>query len=99
MYVFRIDGENPKQEKIPQSTKQIGEVEFTNIVKPADGFNKQKFKEIRKSKIELLLTKPRNAFMIFRSLVKQLILKKMADISFAEISKISSLVCIFLKLF
>lgn len=96
MYTFRIyDPEIP--EKKQKTVNQHKALEFTDIVKSEDAFSKVKVTKIEKSKVELVKRKPRNIFMIFRCLAKQLILQEAPYDSFASISKISSIVsCVFL---
>lgn len=91
MYTFRIyDPEIPKEKQ--KTVTQHKALEFTDIVNSEDTFSKVKVAKIKKSKIELVKRKPRNIFMIFRCLAKQLILHEVPYDSFASVSKICSIV-------
>lgn len=93
MYTFRIyDADVKKKKKRPQ--KKIGQLEFTDIVRSDEAFNKKKVRQIKKSKVELIKPKPRNMFMIFRCLAKHLIQQEVQSYSFTDTSKILSIVSI-----
>lgn len=92
MYTFRIYETHNKLNLSEDIHNKPVSFEFTDIVKLEDGLNEKKIREIKKSKMELVKRKPRNIFMIFRSLVKHLILKKAPHGSFTDISKLSSMV-------
>lgn len=92
MYTFMIYESETKPNETGSLQRSPVSFEFTDIVKAEDGLNQKKLREIKKSRVELIKRKPRNMFMIFRGLVKHLILKKIPNGSFADVSKISSMV-------
>lgn len=86
--------------EIHSSSPITTNIEFAEVVKQEEGYNKTKFKKIYKPKSQTLGAKPRNTFIIFRSLVKSIITEHVPDASFSKISKISASVCFcFLMLF
>ncbi|ODQ44152.1 hypothetical protein PICMEDRAFT_13902 [Pichia membranifaciens NRRL Y-2026] len=91
MYTFMIYESETKPNETESLQRSPVSFEFTDIVKAEDGLNQKKLREIKKSRVELIKRKPRNMFMIFRGLVKHLILKKIPNGSFADVSKISSM--------
>lgn len=95
MYTFRIDTtSSDTDDPIAETQNSIRPtvIEFTDVVTQKQGFNKNKFREIKRPTVEQYDKKPRNMFMIFRGLIKNLILKKLPKLSFVQSSKIASLV-------
>lgn len=92
MYIFKIFDKNIPKASAANPTKTTAAViEFTEIAKQEEGFDKKKFREIKKSKKQINSRKPMNVFMMFRAVVKQMILKNIPNGSFSDISKISSI--------
>lgn len=96
MYIFKPkknDKDINSRNYVPNQNNMasLKKVEFIDVVKSTDGFDKKKYREIKRSTVQLSLRKPRNMFMIFRSLIKCFILDKFPSVSFTDVSKISSL--------
>ncbi|GMM28241.1 hypothetical protein DAMA08_009570 [Martiniozyma asiatica (nom. inval.)] len=76
-YKFQLElGSESNNFKLSSSIKRVTDikpVEFVEALRPIDGYNKKKFKRINRSLVDLVMPKPRNKFIIYRSLVKNII--------------------------
>ena len=112
MYTFRIPEEvndavdtaarhDDKETEETEETTYIPlkTIEFVDIVTPGEGLNNKKFKEIKRPRVEKYKRKPRNMFMIFRGLTKNLIRDKLPNLTFEQKSKVVSNVSVFFYLF
>lgn len=68
-------------------SQNVGAVEFVQVVKQEHGYDEKEYKKILRSEIEKESKKPRNIFLIYRSLVKQYLMNYLSIKGFTEISE------------
>ncbi|TID31000.1 hypothetical protein CANINC_000411 [Pichia inconspicua] len=88
MYTFKLSDPEVTQKQITK-VATITPVEFSIITKD-EGYDQKKFTKIQKPKYQQNNRKPRNVFLMFRGLVRLPIKNLMGDISFENVSKLSS---------
>lgn len=89
MYTFKLTDPNVVEEET-NKVATILPVEF-NIITKDEGYDQKKFTKIKKPKCQMNNRKPRNAFLMFRGLVRLPITKFIENVSFVNVSKFSSM--------
>lgn len=79
-----------RSSKLNRKTNKTIHIEFISTLKPSDYPSVRNFKKIMKSKIQQMIPKPRNKFLIYRSLVNNMVINDPCVSSFTNVSKITS---------
>lgn len=90
MYTFRLLDEDVHYDINANKNMTSIPVEF-NVITKEEGCDIKKFTKIKKPDYQLQNRKPRNAFLIFRGIVRKPIIDLIDDKTFVEVSKLSSL--------